>query len=343
MFTSDFDYHLPQNLIAQTPLPGRDQSRMMVVNRKSGEITHSRFKELPQYLDEGDALVLNETKVIPAKAWGRRGENEIEFLFLKEREKGTWEVLCKPARKVKLNDKISFTPEFKGQVVGLEPEGKRVIQFSSSDILSKLKKIGYPPLPPYIKRSKENKDLKLLDSERYQTVFAQKAGAIAAPTAGLHFTDDILEKIKKKGIIISRITLDVGRATFQPVRAERAEDHHMLAENYSISPAAARAINEAKEESRPVVAVGSTVVRTLESASKEGRIQSGRHSTSLFIYPGYKFEVVDHFLTNFHLPKSTLLMMVAAFSSLGLIRKAYKEAIHQKYRFYSYGDCMLIL
>jgi S-adenosylmethionine:tRNA ribosyltransferase-isomerase len=343
MFTSDFDYNLPQELIAQTPLPERDQSRMMVVDRQSREILHSRFQDFPRYLDKGDVLVLNTTKVIPAKAWGQRGEREIEFLFLKEREKGIWEVLGKPARKVRLGDKIAFAADFEGKVVGLEPEGKRVIQFSSSDVLAKLKKIGYPPLPPYIKRSKENKDLKLLDSERYQTVFAQKEGAIAAPTAGLHFTDRILEKIEKKEVIISRITLDVGRATFQPVRTERVEDHKMVAENYSISPDSARTINRAKRESRPVVAVGSTVVRALESASRQKGIQAGRHSTSLFIYPGYEFRVVDRLLTNFHLPQSTLLMMVATFSSLGLIKKAYGEAIRQKYRFYSYGDCMLIL
>ncbi|NIM89410.1 MAG: tRNA preQ1(34) S-adenosylmethionine ribosyltransferase-isomerase QueA [Candidatus Aminicenantes bacterium] len=343
MFTADFDYHLPQNLIAQTPLSERDQSRMMVVERQSGKIFHSRFKELPQHLSQGNVLVLNDTKVIPAKAWGLRGENEIEFLFLKEKEKGIWEVLCKPARKVKLGEKISFAPDFVGRITGLEPEGKRLIQFSSSNVLSELKKVGFPPLPPYIKRSKENSSLKLLDSERYQTVFAQKQGAIAAPTAGLHFTRRILEKIKKRGVHINRITLDVGRATFQPVRAERIEDHKMLAENYSISAASARTINKAKIDSRPVMAVGSTVVRALESASQEGEIQAGRHSTSLFIIPGYKFKTVDRLLTNFHLPKSTLLMMVAAFSSLELIKRAYGEAIRQKYRFYSYGDCMLIL
>jgi len=343
MFTSDFDYHLPQELIAQTPLSERDQSRMMVVDRQSGEIIHSRFNELPRHLIEGDVLVLNKTKVIPAKAWGLRGENEIEFLFLKERKKSVWEVLGKPGRKIKLGDEISFAPDFEGKVIGIEPEGKRVIQFSSTGVLAKLKKIGFPPLPPYIKRSKENVSLKLLDSERYQTVFAQKEGAIAAPTAGLHFTDRILGEIENKGVIISRITLEVGRATFQPVRAQRVKEHKMLAENFSINAASARKINQAKKESRTVVAVGSTVVRTLESAFKDEKIQAGKQATTLFIYPGYEFKVVDHLLTNFHLPKSTLLMMVAAFSSLGLIKKAYEEAILQKYRFYSYGDCMLIL
>jgi len=343
MLTSDFDYDLPSNLIAQTPLPVRDQSRMMVLERESGKIIHSRFKELLRYLNRGDVLVFNNTKVIPAKAWGKKGKDEIEFLFLKEREKGLWEVLSRPARKVKLGDRILFAPGFEGKVSGIEPEGKRVIQFSSSSILSKLKKIGYPPLPPYIKRKKDNTKLRELDMDRYQTVFAQKEGAIAAPTAGLHFTLKIFEEIKKKGVITTQISLDVGLATFKPVRGERVEAHKMLDENYSITPSAARTINSAKKESKPVVAIGSTVVRSLESAFAEGKIQPGKQSTFLFIYPGYEFKVVDRLLTNFHLPKSTLLMMVAAFSSPKLIKKAYQEAIREKYRFFSYGDCMLIL
>jgi S-adenosylmethionine:tRNA ribosyltransferase-isomerase len=316
---------------------------MMVVERISGKIIHSRFKELPSYLDQGDVLVFNNTKVIPAKAWGKKGEDEIEFLFLKEREKGLWEVLCRPARKLKLGDMIIFAPGFRGRVSGIEPEGKRVIHFASSNVLSKLKKIGYPPLPPYIKRKKDNTKLRELDLDRYQTVFAQKEGAIAAPTAGLHFTPKILEEMKRKGVITTEISLDVGLATFKPVRAERVEAHKMLDESYSITPSTAQVINSAKKATRPVVAVGSTVVRTLESALEEGKIQAGKRSTFLFIYPGYEFKVVDRLLTNFHLPKSTLLMMVAAFSSLELIKKAYQEAIREKYRFYSYGDCMLIL
>jgi len=343
MLTADFDYDLPSNLIAQTPLPERDLSRMMILDRKSGEIIHSRFKEIPRYLNKGDVLVLNNTKVFPAKVWGRKDKDEVEFLFLKEREKGLWEVLCRPSRKVRVGDRISFAPGFEGKVIGIESEGKRVIQFSSINILSKLKTIGYPPLPPYIKRTKKNISLKTLDLERYQTVFAQKDGAIAAPTAGLHFTTRILEEIKKRGVIFNQISLDVGLGTFKPVRTEIVENHKMLDENYSISPSAARSINKSKKESRPVVAVGSTVVRALESAYNKGEVQAGKCSTFLFIYPGYEFKVVDRFLTNFHLPKSTLLMMVAAFASLELIKKAYQEAIHQEYRFFSYGDCMLII
>jgi S-adenosylmethionine:tRNA ribosyltransferase-isomerase len=316
---------------------------MMVVFRKQGKIIHSQFKELPEYLKKEDVLVLNNTKVIPAKAWGKKEGKEIEFLFLKEVEKGVWEVLCRPARKIKLGDRILFARGFEGKVLEVEQEGKRTIQFSSQDVLSMLKKIGFAPLPPYIKRKKEDRSLRPLDLERYQTVFAQKQGAIAAPTAGLHFTPQILEEIIKKGVTITHISLQVGLATFQPVRVERVEDHKMLEETYSISRDASQTINQAKKDSRPVVAVGTTMVRALESAFEDGKVLPGRHTTSLFIYPGYKFKVVDRLLTNFHLPQSTLLMMVSAFAGLDLIKKAYREAIRKKYRFYSYGDCMLIL
>jgi S-adenosylmethionine:tRNA ribosyltransferase-isomerase len=343
MFTSDFDYNLPQKLIAQEPLPQRAESRMMVLDRKKGQVIHSRFKELTSYLNKGDVLVLNNAKVIPAKMWGRTERKELEFLFLRECREGLWEVLCRPARKVKLGDVISFSPGFEGKIIRVESEGKRVIQFSSGDVLSHLKKMGFAPLPPYIKRKKKNAELKELDLERYQTVFAQKEGAIAAPTAGLHFTPQTLERIKAKGIIIAYISLDVGLATFQPVRVERVEEHEMLEESYTIGPAASQAIHNAKEKSRPVVAVGTTSVRALESAFKEGKTWPGKSSTRLFIYPGYKFKVVDRLLTNFHLPRSTLLMMVAAFAGLDFIKKAYEEAIREKYRFYSYGDCMLII
>jgi S-adenosylmethionine:tRNA ribosyltransferase-isomerase len=316
---------------------------MMVVFRKQGKIIHSQFKELPEYLKKEDVLVLNNTKVIPAKAWGKKERKKIEFLFLKELEKGVWEVLCRPARKIKLGDRILFAPGFEGKVLEVEQEGKRIIQFSSQDVLSRLKKIGFAPLPPYIKRKKEDRSLRPLDLERYQTVFAHKQGAIAAPTAGLHFTLQILEEIIKKGVTITHISLQVGLATFQPVRVPRVKDHKMLEETYSISRAASQTINQAKKDSRPVVAVGTTMVRALESAFKDGKVLRGRRTTSLFIYPGYKFKVVDRLLTNFHLPQSTLLMMVSAFAGINLIKKAYREAIRKKYRFYSYGDCMLIL
>lgn len=316
---------------------------MMVLDRRRGKIIHSRFVEFPDYLHQGDVLVLNIAKVIPARVWGKNGKRDIEFLLLKERKKGIWEVLCRPASKVRMNDIISFSSDCEAKVMGVEPEGKRLIQFSSADVLSWLKKIGFAPLPPYIKRRKRDEKLKAQDLERYQTVFAQKEGSIAAPTAGFHFTPQILERIRAKGVRIVKISLDVGQATFQPVRAERIENHRMLEETYSINQTAAREINEAKKESRPVIAVGTTSVRALESAARSGKICSGASSTNLFILPGYEFKVVDRLLTNFHLPQSTLLMLVSAFAGLGFIKKAYQEAIRQKYRFYSYGDCMLIL
>jgi len=343
MLTTNFDYDLPPELIAQKPLPEREQSRMMVLYRKTGKIIHSQFKEFPGYLSKGDVLVLNNTKVIPARVWGKKEGKEIEFLFLKEFQEGLWEVLCRPSKKVKLGDVISFSPGFKGKIVSVEPEGKRVIQFSTGDVLSRLKKIGFAPLPPYIKRKKRNAEFKALDLERYQTVFAQKEGAIAAPTAGLHFIPQILENIKAKGVTIAQISLDVGLATFQPVRVKRIEGYQMLEETYSISPEVSQIINNAKKDSRLITAVGTTSVRALESAFRNGKINHGKGSTKLFIYPGYEFKVVDRLLTNFHLPKSTLLMMVSAFASLDFIKKAYQEAICQRYRFYSYGDCMLIL
>jgi S-adenosylmethionine:tRNA ribosyltransferase-isomerase len=343
MLTADFDYHLPQELIAQTPLPKREQSRMMILHHRTGEIIHSRFEEFPDYLNKGDVLILNNTKVIPARAWGKKEGKEIEFLFLKESQEGSWEVLCRPAKKVKLGDVISFSPGFEGKIAKVEPEGKRVIRFSSGNVLSRLKKIGFAPLPPYIKRKKKSVELREQDLERYQTVFARKEGAIAAPTAGLHFTPQILERIKAKRVQVAEISLDVGMATFQPIRARRVEDFNMLEETYSISRGASQTINEAKRESRPIIAVGTTSVRTLESAFRNEKIHPGRGSTNLFVYPGYEFKAVDRLLTNFHLPKSTLLMLVAAFAGLDFVKKAYKEAIRQKYRFYSYGDCMFIL
>ena len=343
MLVSDFDYKLPSHLIAQTPLLERDTSRMMVLCRESGDIIHSRFEEFPNYLNKGDVLILNDTKVIPARLWGKKEERDIEFLFLRELKKNVWEVLCRPARRVKLDDLISFQPGFEGRVIKIEPEGRRLLQFSSKDVFSTIKNIGFAPLPPYIKRKIKDTSWRSLDLERYQTVFAQKESAIAAPTAGLHFTPQTLKKIKTKGVKIAHISLDVGLATFQPVRVKHVENHKMLEETYSINPAASRTVNEAKIESRPIVAVGTTSVRTLESAFTEGKVRPGRDSTSLFIYPGYEFKCVDRLLTNFHLPQSTLLMMVAAFAGLNLIKKAYREAVRQKYRFYSYGDCMFII
>jgi S-adenosylmethionine:tRNA ribosyltransferase-isomerase len=343
LLVSDFDYELPRELIAQKPLPERAQSRMMVLHRETGEIVHSQFKEFPTYLQKGDFLVINTTRVIPARAYGMKQGKNIEFLFLNEEEKGTWEVICRPAKKVRLGDIVSFSEGFNGEVVGVASEGRRTLRFNSENVLSELKKIGYAPLPPYIKRKTKEESLRAMDINRYQTVFAKKEGAIAAPTAGLHFTPGIIEEIRTRGVTIAEITLDVGLATFQPVRVKKVEDHQMLEENYAINPSASRIINQALTESRPVTAVGTTTVRTLESAFEKGKIRPGTTKTNLFIYPGYRFKTVDRLITNFHLPRSTLLMMVSAFAGLDFIKKAYREAISKNYRFYSYGDCMLII
>ncbi|MBN1222344.1 MAG: tRNA preQ1(34) S-adenosylmethionine ribosyltransferase-isomerase QueA [Candidatus Aminicenantes bacterium] len=350
MLVSDFDYSLPPELIAQRPLPHRDESRMMVLHRKSQTISHHQFLNFPEYLNNGDVLVLNSSKVIPARIWGRKKESEIEFLFLAEIQKGVWEVLCRPAKKLDLDDTIRFSDKMEGKVAGLGPEGIRIIRFKSGNIIDELNRVGYPPLPPYIKRNKFQTDLRTMDLKRYQTVFAHKPGSIAAPTAGLHFTKEVLHRIADKGVEIVEIILDVGLATFQPVRVRRVQDHRMLTERFSISPKAARIINAAKIESKPVVAVGTTTVRTLESAARihnsnsgHGEIKSGTHATDLFIYPGHEFKIPDRLLTNFHLPQSTLLMLVAAFADKEFILRAYREAVRLKYRFYSYGDCMLIL
>jgi S-adenosylmethionine:tRNA ribosyltransferase-isomerase len=358
---SDFNYDLPPELIAQKPLAERDSSRMMVVQRDEGAISHAWFKDFPDFLRADDVLVLNDTRVIPAKAWGKRGGASVEFLFIKEKAPGLWDILCKPAKRVRPGDKVFFPDGLEAEVVGTGDEGRRTLRFPVTDVLGHLRNIGFAPLPPYIKRKKGDTGERLKDLNRYQTVFAEKDGAIAAPTAGLHFTPRILKDIREKEVLVTDITLDVGLATFQPMRVERIEDHKMLEETYSISEGAAAAINQAKKDKRPVVAVGTTVVRSLESAAanvqrskKEERsamavkkelmnfIQSGRATTSLFIHPGYEFKIVDKLLTNFHLPRSTLMMLVAAFAGRDLIMEAYGEAVREKYRFFSYGDCMLI-
>jgi len=343
MLLSDFDFILPPELIAQTPNKERDSSRMMILNRRTGEIIHSFFRELPSYLSNQDTIVLNNTSVIPARIWGEKGSATIEFLFLREIEKKTWEVLCRPAKKVRIGDEIIFSSDFKGQITGVGAEGKRNLRFSSANVIEELNKIGYAPLPPYIKRNQKQIEMKNIDLMRYQTVFAQKKGSIAAPTAGLHFTKPLLQSIRAAGVTRAEITLEVGLATFQPVREDIIENHKMLNESYTITNQTANIINASKSESRPILAVGTTSVRALESAGMEGRVQAGTFETDLFIYPGYFFQIVDKLLTNFHLPKSTLMMMIAAFAGLDFVKEAYTFAIDQKYRFFSYGDCMLIL
>jgi len=342
MQLKDFDFDLPKELIAQKPLPQREQSRMMVINRATKEIEHAQFKDFPEYLQKNNFLVLNNTKVIPARTWGKKDEKEIEFLFLREIEPKIWEVLCRPAKKVRLGNQIFFSFSLQAKVIKKKSEGRRVLCFNTSKVIEELKRIGYAPLPPYIKRDKSERKLKDFDLKRYQTVYAQKQGSIAAPTAGLHFTDEIIEKIKQKRILFTFITLDVGLATFQPVRVKNIRNHKMLTEHFHINESSAQMIQRAKKESIPVVSIGTTTVRALESAAGKEGIQSGSHSTDLFIYPGYRFKIVDRLLTNFHLPCSTLLMLTAAFAGYDLLMEAYEEAVKEKYRFFSYGDCMYI-
>jgi len=351
MLVKDFDFHLPPELIAQKPLERRDDSRMMVVRRNEGAFSHAAFRDLPGHLGRGDLLALNDTRVIPAKAWGKRGDSLVEFLLFKQREPGTWETLCRPAKKIRSGDRIDFPGGLKADVVEAGEEGHRVLRFAVPDVLAHLREIGFAPLPPYIKRAKNDAAGRAEDLARYQTTYAEKEGAIAAPTAGLHFTPEVLGRLEDRGVETARVTLQVGLATFQPMRAERLEDHRMLEEIYTVSDDAAGAVGRAKAEGRPVVAVGTTVVRTLESAARveagaaaaRSIIAPGTRGTSLFIYPGYEFRVVDRLLTNFHLPRSTLLMLVSAFAGRELILAAYNEAVREKYRFFSYGDCMLIL
>jgi S-adenosylmethionine:tRNA ribosyltransferase-isomerase len=344
MLVSDFDYDLPEELIAQVPLPRRDHSRMMVCDRRTSDIRHARFVDFPEYCQKEDILVLNTSRVIPAKIWGKKADGRtIEFLFLKETDEITWEVLCRPARHVRKGDRIAFSPHAAGRIIELGQEGKRVIRFREGSVLSFLKKAGYAPLPPYIRRKKGDIEYRSEDLERYQTVFARKEGSIAAPTAGLHFTQELLDRLKDKGVSVCELTLDVGLATFQPVRAELVEDHPMLAETYEIPSKVAKSITDGIKKRHPITAVGTTSVRALESAYEDGRVRAGQFSTDLFIYPGYAFQAIDRLLTNFHLPKSTLLMLVSAFAGRDFILEAYREAVRNRYRFYSYGDCMLIL
>ncbi len=340
---SDFDYDLPAELIAQHPLPRREDSRMMVVDRKAGTIRHGLFREFPGHMAAGDLLVLNDTRVLPARLWGTSGRAKIEFLFVREADPGVWDVLCRPAKRVRVGEDVRFPKGVKARVAGLGEEGRRLLDFGQADVRALLHEAGYAPLPPYIKRTKQDETVRPDDIARYQTVFARKEGAIAAPTAGLHFTEGALRELESKGVDIRRVTLDVGLATFQPVRAGLLQDHKMLEETYSVTPAAARAVNAAKDEARPVTAVGTTVVRTLESAWRDRMVRSGRRSTALFITPGFAFHAVDRLLTNFHLPQSTLLMLVSAFAGYDLVMRAYAEAVREEYRFFSYGDCMLIL
>ncbi len=338
----DFLYELPQELIAQYPLEKRDACRLLTLNRENGEVLHQNFTDILQYLQPDDCLVLNDTRVFPARLYGTKDRTgaQVEVFLLRNLEGNLWEVMVKPARKVRIGNKIMFGEDLSCDVVDNTLSGGRIVEFSSNgDIYQILEKIGHMPLPPYIKRLPEKVDQKF-----YQTVFAEKPGAVAAPTAGLHFTEKLLNKIRKKGVKIITVTLHIGLGTFRPVKVEDISRHRMDSEYYEVDLEAARNINETRQKGNSVIAVGTTPVRVLESlADPHGFIRPAKGWTDKFIFPPYDFKVVDRMITNFHLPGSTLLMMVSAFGSLELTRKAYQAAISQEYRFFSYGDAMIIL
>ena len=338
----DFYYDLPQELIAQDPLSDRSASRLMLLDKNTGEIEHKIFKDIVDYLNPGDCLVINDTKVIPARLIGERVGTgaTIEVLLLKRKEgmKDVWEVLVKPGKKAKIGTKISFGDgRLVAEVIDIVEEGNRLIQFTYEGIFEEiLDELGQMPLPPYITH-------KLQDKNRYQTVYAKHEGSAAAPTAGLHFTKELLERIQEKGVDIARVTLHVGLGTFRPVKVENIQEHHMHSEYYVVTQEAADKINNAKADGGRVICVGTTSCRTIESASDDdGRVKACSGWTEIFIYPGYKFKVLDALITNFHLPESTLLMLVSALAGREHILAAYKTAVEEKYRFFSFGDAMFI-
>ncbi len=340
MKLSEFDFDLPEELIAQHPVKKRDTSRLMVVDRETGSIEHKHFYDIVDYLKPGDVLVRNNTKVIPARLFGIKEETNghVEVLLLKELKKDTWECLCGNARIVKMNTVISFGEGLlKAKCIEIKDEGIRVFKMIYDGIFYEiLDQLGTMPLPPYIKE-------KLADKDRYQTVYAKIEGSAAAPTAGLHFTDEINQKIIDKGVTILEVTLHVGLGTFRPVKVDNVLEHHMHSEYYMIEPDVADALNKAKAEGRRIIAVGTTSTRTLEAnMQKYGKFTATHENTDIFIYPGYQYKAIDCLITNFHLPKSTLLMLISAFASKELIFKAYHEAIQEKYRFFSFGDSMFI-
>ena len=340
MKTSDFYFDLPEELIAQTPLEDRSNSRLMVLDRKTGDVEHKIFKDVIDYLNPGDCLVLNNTRVIPARLIGEKVDTggKIEFLLLKRTEKDVWQALVKPGKRAKIGTKFSFgNGKLIGEVVGLAEEGSRLVKFYYEGIFEEvLDELGNMPLPPYITE-------RLEERERYQTVYSKHNGSAAAPTAGLHFTNELLESIKAKGIDIAFVTLHVGLGTFRPVKVDDVLAHEMHSEYYMVEKEAAEKINRAKKNGNKVICVGTTSCRTVESASNEnGEIVESSGWTNIFIYPGYKFKVVDRLITNFHLPESTLIMLVSALVSKDAVLNAYNIAVKEKYRFFSFGDAMII-
>lgn len=337
MLVTDFDYELPQELIAQHPMEPRDHSRLLVVDKKTGEIEHKHFYDLVNYLKPGDVLVFNDTRVIPARLHGTKDTGaHVEVFLLTRRDATDWEVLVRPGKKLQVGVKINFSDELSCEVIEHTDFGGRVVRFKYDGIFEEiLDRLGETPLPPYITAPLE-------DKERYQTVYNRERGSAAAPTAGLHFTKELLQKIKDIGCEEVFVTLHVGLGTFRPVSEAKIEDHKMHKEFYTVSQEAADAVNKAKAEGRRIIAVGTTAVRTLEAAGADGQLHAGSSWTNIFIYPGYKFRLVDDIVTNFHLPQSTLLMLVSTLSTREIMLQTYKKAVEEKYRFFSFGDAMFI-
>lgn len=341
MNTKDFYYDLPPELIAQTPLENRSSSRLMVLDRENKTVEHKSFSDILDYINEGDLLVMNNTRVIPARLYGTKKDTggKIEFLLLKRIENNDWEVILKPGRRARKGARFVFGEGLlEAEIIEEKQDGGRIVRFFYDGIWEEiLDKLGEMPLPPYIKE-------KLSDKERYQTVYSKVPGSAAAPTAGLHFTEELLESLKEKGVKTAFVTLHVGLGTFRPVSVENVENHIMHSEYFELTEDVKNLINETKKRGKKVIAVGTTSVRTLETCGREdGSVEAKSGETQIFIYPGYKFKVADSIITNFHLPESTLLMLISAFYDKEEILKAYKEAVEEKYRFFSFGDAMIIL
>ncbi len=346
MNISEFDYILPEELIAQMPADKRENSKMLVLDKSNKTIEHKHFFDIVDYIDGNSILVLNNTKVIPARLYGHKDTGaKIEVLLLESKKGNNWSCLIKPSKRIKPDNIITISEELKVRPIErLEDDGEWLVELiHSGDLFDILHRVGNIPLPPYIERKLQSEELKQFDRGRYQTVYAKDEGSVAAPTAGLHFTQEILDKLKSKGVEIVYVTLNVGLGTFRPVKCENILDHKMHSETFEITQDAADKINKAKSEGKKIIAVGTTTVRTLETAYKKyGCIKACNDHSELFIYPPYEFKVIDNLITNFHLPKSTLLMLVSAIAGKEFIFRAYKEAINNKYRFFSYGDCMFI-
>ena len=340
MKTSDFYYDLPEELIAQTPVEPRDQSRLLVFNKETGDLLHKHFYDVFDYLKAGDCLVLNDTRVLPARIFGTRVDTGsiVEFVLLKQKQQNVWECLAGPGKKAKVGHQFTFSDKLTAEVIEVLDDGNRIVKFNpNGEFFAVLDEVGQMPLPPYIKE-------KLQDKERYQTVYSRELGSAAAPTAGLHFTKEILAKLKERGVNIAYVTLHVGLSTFRPVKVDDVTEHKMHSEHYSITQENADIINNTKQNGGRVICVGTTSCRTVESAmQKFGEIKECSDDTSIFIYPGYTFKCMDGLITNFHLPESTLIMLVSAFAGYEKTMNAYNVAVKERYRFFSFGDAMIIL